>query len=139
MKIYFAGSMRGSYEDKEWYFKIVTFLKHYGTVLTEDVTHAVAAQIGEKKKSVIVYERDVEWLNEADVVVAEVTVPSLEVGYEIGLAEKLGKPVLCLFRKHDSNALSPMIAGNRNLMVRQYESLLDVETHLKYFFKHPKG
>lgn len=139
MKIYFAASMRGNFEDKEWYFHIVDLLKRQGTVLTEDVSRMEGIELGEKSKSVLIYERDTEWLSEADVMVAEVTVPSLEVGYEIGLAERLGKPVLCLFRKHDHSALSPIIAGNRHIMIRQYESMIDAGSHLEYFFKHPNG
>jgi len=34
-------------------------------------------------------------------VVAEVTIPSLGVGYEIGRAVALGKRVLCLYRARD--------------------------------------
>lgn len=139
MKIYFAASMHGSFEDKEWYFHIASFLKRYGSVLTEDVSRAESNDLGEKRKNVIVYERDTGWIGVADAVVAEVTTPSLEVGYEIGLAEQLDKPILCLFRRHDHNMLSPIIAGNRHIMVRQYESMIDVESHLEYFFKHPKG
>ena len=41
----------------------------------------------------------------------QVTVPSLGVGYELGLAVSLGKPVLCLFRPGGERKLSAMIAG----------------------------
>lgn len=140
MKIYFAGSMYGSFEDEEWCFQIIRFLNRYGgEVLTENLAHRESPQLGEKKKSILVYERNTEWLKEADVMIAEVTTPSLEVGYEIGLAESLGKPVLCFFRKRDHNTLSPLIAGNGNLVVRQYASQLDIEKYIKYFFKHLKG
>lgn len=140
MKIYFAASMYGSFEDEEWYFQIVTFLKRYGAeVLTENRKDAESPELGEKEMSVLVYERDVKWLGDADVMIAEVTTPSLEVGYEIGLAESLGKPILCFFRKHNHNVLSPMIAGNSNVVVRQYESQLDIEKYIKYFFKHLRG
>lgn len=140
MKIYFAASMHGGFDDEEWYFQIVAFLKSQGgTVLTENLVGSPSPQLGEKKKSVLVYERDTEWLKGADMLVAEVSIPSLEVGYEIGLAESLGKPILCLFRKRDHNVLSPIIAGNSKLVVRQYASRLDIEKYIKYFFKHPRG
>jgi hypothetical protein len=38
------------------------------------------------------------WLKEADVIVAEVSTPSLGVGYEIGKAEDMGKRILCLYK-----------------------------------------
>ena len=39
-----------------------------------------------------------QWLSQSHVVVAEVTQPSLGVGFEIARAVTLNKPVLCLFR-----------------------------------------
>jgi nucleoside 2-deoxyribosyltransferase len=139
MKIYFTASMHGSFEDKEWYFHIASFLKEYGPVLTEDISRVVSSDLGEKQKNVIIYERDTRWIEMADVVIAEVTTPSLEVGYEIGLAERLGKPILCLLRKSDHTVLSPIIAGNRHIMIRQYASIIEIESHLEYFFQHPRG
>jgi len=53
--------------------------------------------------------------------VADVTAPSLGVGYEIGIAETLGKPILCLYRRRLGKRLSAMIAGNRRLTVMEYE------------------
>ena len=44
-----------------------------------------------------IYNRDVDWLRESDCVIAEVTQPSLGVGYELGFAESLKIPVLCLY------------------------------------------
>ena len=60
------------------------------------------------------------WLNEADVLVAEVTSPSLGVGYEIGKAEELGKPILCLYQ-YNEKKLSAMIGGSKYLKVVEYK------------------
>jgi len=57
-----------------------------------------------------IYERDVTWIRAARVVVAEVSVPSHGVGYEIGFALGAGKPVLCLFQ--EGRKISKMISGN---------------------------
>lgn len=54
-----------------------------------------------------ILERDMQWLSQAQVVVAEVTQPSLGVGFEIARAITLNKPVLCLFRP--SSGLRKMI------------------------------
>lgn len=40
------------------------------------------------------------------VLIAEVTQPSLGVGYEIGRAMERGKPILCLFRPSSGRGLS---------------------------------
>ena len=51
---------------------------------------------------------------QCSVVVAEVTVPSLGVGYEIGRAVAMGKQVLCLYRPQEGKLLSAMIRGMDN-------------------------
>ncbi len=60
-----------------------------------------------------VYERDIRWIQECDLVIAEVSTPSHGVGYEIAYALNLGKRVLCLYRKGER--VSKMITGNSDL------------------------
>ena len=136
MKIYFAGSIRSSHEDKNWYVQILKSLRRYGEVFTEDLRQPTGASLGEKLKNADVYERNMAWLEASDRLVAEVTTPSFEVGYEIALAEQWGKPILCLYRRGNSPPLSPIIAGNDKLMIRQYESKIDMERSVRYFFGH---
>jgi nucleoside 2-deoxyribosyltransferase len=113
VNIYFAGSIRGGREDREWYQQIVGELARYGTVLTEHIGDVALGADGERGKTVAeIYERDMHWLVNADVVVAEVTSPSLGVGYELRVAEERGIPVLCLFNEDSERSLSAMIAGN---------------------------
>jgi nucleoside 2-deoxyribosyltransferase len=59
-----------------------------------------------------IFERDMEWVREADIIVAEVSTPSLGVGYELGQAEAMGKKVLCLYREQEGKRLSAMVNGN---------------------------
>jgi nucleoside 2-deoxyribosyltransferase len=89
-----------------------------------------------RKNTSFIYDRDVTWLQSADVVVAEVTTPSLGVGYEIALAESLKKPILCLFRKQEDRLLSAMIAGNKGLTVQEYATIEDIEVIFSEFFKN---
>jgi nucleoside 2-deoxyribosyltransferase len=131
MKIYFAGSIRGGREDQELYLKIIEHLQSYGTVLTEHIGSKDLGKAGETEKTdEWIFKRDVEWLNEADLVVAEVTSPSLGVGYEIGLAESLEKRIICLFRKQTDRRLSAMISGNKSLHVIEYRTFDDLTTSL---------
>ena len=132
MKIYFSGAIRGGREDMDIYVSIVEQLRQYGEVLTEHVAFAHLTSSGEESildKSI--FERDLQWLNETDVLVAEVTTPSLGVGYEIATAEKLNKPVICLFRLSSGNKLSAMIAGNPRLKVINYTDLTEIPSLLK--------
>ena len=125
MKIYFAASIRGGREDQNKYNELIQFLSSKVEVLTEHVGDSSLEQTGEQNLSdKEIYERDLEWLESADAVIAEVTNPSLGVGYELGIAEKLGKPVLCLFDDSDHNRkLSAMISGNHKITTFRYTSL----------------
>lgn len=78
MKIYFAGSIRGGRDRVNDYAKIVNKLQEFGEVLTVHVANPELCDKGEGKLSLKeIYDRDMEWLNQADLVVAEVSMPSL--------------------------------------------------------------
>jgi hypothetical protein len=89
---------------------------------------------GEQISDEFIFKRDVEWVHEADVVVAEVSTPSLGVGYEISLAESLGKLILCLFRPSEGKRLSAMVAGNPYNKVHRYSNIEDVAKILNTYF-----
>lgn len=132
MKIYFAGSIRGGRQDKDLYVQIIPLLEKFGIVLTEHIGNSGLTNIGEDLPSGFIYSRDMGWLKESDVVVAEVTQPSLGVGYELASAENMGKKVLCIYRKNGS--LSAMIDGNKNLLKKSYTTVSDLNTIFKEFF-----
>ena len=52
-----------------------------------------------------IHDRDMRLLGEADSVVAEVTIPSHGVGYEIGRAVEMKKKILCLHRPQDGKRM----------------------------------
>ena len=135
MNIYFAGSIRGGRDDHKLYFEIIELLRAYGGVLTEHVGGAELSAQGEADDNVKLHDRDIAWLKEADCLVAEVTVPSLGVGYEIGKATEWGKPVLCLFRPSDGRSLSAMIAGSKGVKVREYKSAAELKSVFDNFFQ----
>ena len=131
MKIYFSCSIRGVRHNPEAPQLLIDHLKGHGEVLTEhigQVTEEFEAGISE----VEIFKRDVAWLEETDAVVAEVTGPSLGVGYEIGIAETLGKPILCLYEE-SGKKISAMILGNGNLTIRGYKELPEAYRHIDEF------
>lgn len=131
MKIYFAGSIRGGRKDAPLYGEIVELLKRYGHVLTE---HVGQAHLDEDDLSdEAIYERDMAWLEEADVLIAEATVPSHGVGYEIARAEGLCKPILCLHRAGTGGHLSALLAGNPTIRCEDYEQIRQLTAILDDF------
>ena len=129
MKIYFAGSISGGRQDAGLYIEIITIFKKYGEVLTEHVGDLSLSkdELAWETKKAYIFERDVKWLESADFVVAEVTAVSLGVGYELGISEKLGKKVLCLFRPNSDKKLSAMIEGNKVFSIEYYQELSELE------------
>ncbi len=125
MKIYFAGSITGGRQDQALYLEAINLLSNYGEVLTEHIGDAVIAVTGETIGAEAIFKRDVAWLEQSDVVVAEVTQVSMGVGYELGIAEKLGKKVLCLYRPSDKR-ISAMIAGNSKFKTYPYTDRVEL-------------
>jgi 2'-deoxynucleoside 5'-phosphate N-hydrolase len=122
-KIYFACSIRGGREDAKTYAALVGHIQARAVVLTEIFADGKLTSQGMSKPSNDIWRTDTDWIKEADAVIAEVTNPSLGVGYEISLAETLGKPVLALFRNDSDKKLSAMIEGAPGVTVVNYSEL----------------
>jgi len=135
MKIYFAGSIRGGREDAALYLQLIEILRNYGEVLTEHVGDPLLTSLGDDGSTDrFIHDRDLKWLQAADVLVAEVTTVSMGVGYEIGRAVEAGKPVLCLFRPDAGKNLSAMIAGCPDIVLKHYETRDEVKLEVSAFF-----
>lgn len=132
LKIYFGGSIKGGRSKVEDYKKIVDYLKTIGTVLDEHVADPNLQSSGESITSTEIYNRDVSWINECDILIAEVTVPSLGVGYEIGYAESLNKRIICLYQNDES--ISAMIKGNNSITHISYDDVDELLTKLSTYF-----
>ncbi|XP_048205150.1 2'-deoxynucleoside 5'-phosphate N-hydrolase 1 [Perognathus longimembris pacificus] len=138
-RLYFCGSIRGGRADRALYGRIVRRLRRFGAVLTEHVAAAGLGEHGEEDAGGDghIHARDMAWLQQADVVVAEVTQPSLGVGYELGRAVALQKKILCLFRPRSGRVLSAMIRGaadGSRFQVWDYEEE-EVEATLDRYFE----
>ncbi len=134
MKIYFSCSIRGEKPDPETAPRLIAHLKKHGTVLTEHIGDAGYLERTELIDEQI-FKQDLAWLREADAVVAEVTSPSLGVGYEIGVAEMLGKPILCLYRDLEGRRLSAMVSGNAKLSLKRYSELPEACEYIDEFLE----
>ena len=103
MNIYFSGSIAGGRGKQPVYKELIMFLEKFGNVWTKHVGELKS----KSEKSVNVYARDITWLDNSDVLVAEITVPSIGVGMEIEHAIRMERkiPILCLF---DMNSMKPL-------------------------------
>jgi nucleoside 2-deoxyribosyltransferase len=124
MNIYFACSITGGRAFESIYQEFTSTLLSDGhevptAHLAESNVMALERVIDPRE----VYERDVLWIRACDALIAEVSVPSHGVGYEIGFALEQGRPVLCLAQA--GIAVSKMITGNSHsaLQVKTYQDV----------------
>ena len=122
MKIYFACSITGGREYEKTYQAITKFLLDEGYEVP--TAHLAESNILDLERVVDpndVYARDINWILTSDILIAEISVPSHGVGYEIGFALNAGKHVLCLYQ--EGRPISKMISGNPHplLTIKAYE------------------
>ncbi len=137
MNIYFAGAIRGGRDDAATYSSIIKFLQSYGIVLTEHVGNKKLLTQEQFLSEEEIYKRDMAWLDTADILIAEVSTPSLGVGYELAAAKELNIPCLCLFRKSNNKTLSAMIQGNSYFQIITYDTLEEALVYLSKFLTKP--
>jgi len=123
MNIYFACSITGGREFETVYQSIVQALEADGHHIP--TSHLASSEVMDMERVILaedVFTRDIEWINTAHALVAEVSTPSHGVGYEIAYALSLGKPVLCLHQQ--GRKVSKMLTGNTfpNIRVQAYET-----------------
>jgi nucleoside 2-deoxyribosyltransferase len=136
MDIYFCGSIRAGRGDAAWYGELISMLQAHGRVLSEHVGDPDLAAWGEDQlPDEAIYERDLRWLRQSAVVVAEVSTPSLGVGFELGQAVALGKPVLCLYRPDGQRRLSAMVNGSPAMTVVACETLSEARAAFEAFVR----
>jgi 2'-deoxynucleoside 5'-phosphate N-hydrolase len=134
MNIYFACSITGGREFEAVYQTIVRALvEDHHTIPTAHLAEAGALAFEAVIDPQEVYARDTTWIRDCDVLVAEVSVPSHGVGYEIAFSLALGKPVLALHQ--EGRKVSKMISGNPdlNLSVKCYKTPEDAVLQVRNF------
>jgi len=137
MKIYFAGSIRGGRHDIEIYKQIIEHLKKYGKVLTEHVGEDNLSKNGEiNLTDKYIHDRDVDWINECDVFIAEVTTASLGVGYEIRTAIEMNKRILCIYRPEQTKRVSAMVTGAPKVKTEPYSTIDEAKKIINDFLEN---
>ncbi len=136
MNIYFACSITGGREFEPVYQQIV------GALLLEKhvipTSYLAQTEVMEREWLLSpqeVFERDVNWIRNCDALIAEVSVPSHGVGYEIGFALNISKPVLCLYQQ--DRIVSKMVTGNPHpsLSIEAYSVVEEAVVKAKDFLK----
>jgi hypothetical protein len=123
MQIYFCGAIMGGRDHLPAYRHIVGHLLSRGHIVP--TVHVADPEVLNRESALSareVFQRDEAWIRQADAMIAEISTPSLGVGYEIARGLQRGIPVLCLYRS--DLTVSKMISGNTSphLEVKTYDS-----------------
>ncbi len=132
MVIYCAGPIKGDTTFQNFYIDIIEHLS--------SLKHTALSELNEDFKSAIpltsaqMYKRDMKWIERSKIVIAEISTPNTDIGFEIGYAIYEKKmPVLALVHSSVEKS-SPIIDGyNSNLLALKKYS--DTEECLKYIDK----
>lgn len=114
MKVYFGFTVAGDRGSLDTARAMVSAMEAAGhTVLTRHLVEAGAAQADRSLPPSSVFERDMNWLRECDVFVAEVSGSSFGIGYEAAyVLTGLHKPAVLFYRRELDGRISLLITGN---------------------------
>ncbi len=131
MKIYFGFTVAGDRSSLDAARKVVQRLEEMGhEVLTR---HLVDDKAWERDRSISpqdVYRRDMAWLRQCDLFIAEVSGSSFGLGFETGyLLGATNKRVILLYRRELKSRMSLLITGNMhaNCTLVPYTTVEEVE------------
>ena len=136
MIIYCAGAIKGDTAYQNNYIEMIRFI--------ESMNHTALAELNGKFNTSIplsdnqIYTRDIKWIDGSQLMIAEISGPSLGVGFEIAYALFQKEiPVLALVSS-DVKKLSAMITGcNSNLLtIKRYKNIEDMQNIISDYFKN---
>jgi hypothetical protein len=137
MRIYLACTVRGDRGGVHAGRAICQRLQHHGhevltTHLLGDDVEVAESALSEEE----VFRRDLNWLSNCDVLVAEASGSSygvgFEVGYVLGRARETGQRIVLLYDAARSGSISRLIVGNCDAACTTfgYQSLAELSTFL---------
>ena len=135
MKIYFSGSIYGGRQKLETYKKLVKELQKYGEVLNPQVADDNVLINEKQSTDNQIFEDYEKKLQECDLVFAEVTIPSLGVGYEIGYADSHNKPIIAIYDKTAISKVTTMLRGNKRIKIIPYTNVEEIINNLEEILK----
>ena len=135
MNIYFSGSIYGGRQKLETYKKLVKELEKYGKILNPEVADDTIFEDEKKTSDKEIVETLLKKMDIADIIFAEITVPSLGVGYEIGYADKINKKIICIYDKTVTPKITTMLRGNDRLKIIPYTNINEIINNLENILK----
>ena len=130
MKFYVSGSIYGGTQKIDTYKILIEELEKYGEVLNKQIAdpNIIANEVYQKDEDIF---NDLEKkIIISDVLVAEVSIPSLGVGYELGFADKLNKKIIAIYDQNYTPKVTTMIRGNKRIKLIPYQRIEEIINNL---------
>ncbi len=139
MIIYCAGAIKGDTKYQKYLIEIIEHLS--------SLEHTPLSELNENFKTSIpltdkeIFKRDIKWLEQSKIMIAEISGTSLGVGFEISYAlYELKIPVLALYNKK-VESISAMITGctSKLLSISSYSNSDELKDAVSEFTKKHTG
>lgn len=133
MIIYCAGPIRGDVTHQESYKKMIDFVENLGHTVLPEFSDKFISTIPLTDKQT--FKRDLKWIDGSKIMIAEVSGPSLGVGFEIAYAIFQRKlPVLAILSSEVKD-VSAMIIGCDSplLTIEKYRDEEDMKKKIKLY------
>jgi nucleoside 2-deoxyribosyltransferase len=137
--------MRGGHNqvDEKDLKKIPELIESLGCVLiSKHQTAKDAIRQEDQNDPAYIFERNLNWIKECDVVIAEISNASLGVGAEIAYSAMFSKPVLCVYKDTISEKeISALIRGmdssplSKTVSCKKYSGLEELKVLIKEFVR----
>lgn len=133
MIVYCAGAIKGDSSNQESYKEIISIVSRYD--------HAALSELNPEFHSTLplsdsqIFQRDIKWIEKSNLMIAEISGPSLGVGFEIAYALYVrGIPVLAVCKSEVDN-VSAMINGcsSELLRIKKYNNNGELQDIIKSF------
>jgi nucleoside 2-deoxyribosyltransferase len=139
MKIYFGFTVAGDRSAIDTARKVVQLLEDLGhQVLTRHLVDDNAWEADRRISAQDVYRRDMAWLEQCELFIAEVSGSSFGLGFETGyLLGATNKRVILLYRRELERKVSLLISGNShvNCTLMPYATMEEVEKFIAGSFR----
>jgi hypothetical protein len=140
MKIYFGFTVAGDRSTIDTARSVVRLLEDFGhEVLTRHLVRDDAWDADRSISPQEVYRRDMVWLEQCEVFIAEVSGSSFGLGFETGyILGATNKKVILLYRREAERKVSLLISGNThaNCTLLPYANIAEVEQFITGNMRH---
>jgi nucleoside 2-deoxyribosyltransferase len=115
MIVYCAGAIKGDSSFKENYAEIINIVTDYNHAALSELNPEFHTPLPLDDKQI--FQRDIKWIEKSDAMIAEISGPSLGVGFEIAYALYVKEiPVLAVYKSEVENVSSMINGCNSELL-----------------------